>query len=46
MRLSDEQVKEFQNIYKEKFGKDISEDEAREQGSKLIDFMKFSLGMK
>ena len=34
--LSEEQIKEFQTIYKSYYGKEISHDEAYEQGSKLI----------
>ena len=34
--LSDKQIEEYQRIYKETFGKDVSKDEAREQGLSLI----------
>lgn len=34
--LSDEQITKFQTLYKKHFGKEISQKEAREQGSKLI----------
>jgi len=34
--LSDEQIKKFQIIYKKHFGKEISREEAYEQGAKLI----------
>ena len=34
--LSDEQIKKFQEIYKERFGKEISREEALEQGVKLL----------
>ena len=34
--LSEEQIKEFQRIYKNYYGKEISRDEAYEQGVKLI----------
>ncbi len=34
--LSEEQIKEFQGIYKNYYGKEISRDEAYEQGVKLI----------
>lgn len=34
--LSDKQIGEYQRIYKETFGKDISKDEATEQGLSLI----------
>jgi hypothetical protein len=36
MVLSDEQLKKFQSIYKSKFGKDISKEEAYEKGIKLF----------
>ena len=34
--LSDEQITKFQNLYKNRFGKDISREEAYEKGAKLI----------
>jgi hypothetical protein len=34
--LSEEQIKEFQTIYKNYYGKEINRDEAYEQGAKLI----------
>lgn len=34
--LSDEQIKKFQRLYKNRFGKEISREEAYEQGAKLI----------
>jgi len=34
--LSDEQIKKFQILYKKHFGKEISREEAYEQGAKLI----------
>lgn len=36
MVLDDEQLKSFQTLYKERFGKEISREEAYEQGAKLI----------
>jgi hypothetical protein len=36
MALSDENIIEFQNLYKEHFGKDISKEDAYEQGMKLL----------
>lgn len=36
MNLSDEKIIEFQNIYKEHFGKEISKKDALEQGIKLL----------
>ena len=34
--LSDEQITKFQTLYKSRFGKEISREEAYEQGAKLI----------
>ena len=34
--LSDEQIKQFQILYKNRFGKEISREEAYEKGAKLI----------
>lgn len=36
MQLSDEQVAKFQAIYKARFGKEISKQEALEKGIKLV----------
>jgi len=38
--LSKQSIFEFQQIYKKNFGVEISFDEAREQGVKLIDLFK------
>ena len=34
--LSDEQIKQFQILYKNRFGKEISREEAYEKGAKLL----------
>lgn len=34
--LSDEQIRKFQILYKKRFGKEISREEALEQGTKLF----------
>jgi hypothetical protein len=34
--LSDEQITKFQTLYKNRFGKEISREEAYEKGAKLI----------
>ncbi len=34
--LSDEQITKFQTLYKNRFGKEISRNEAYEKGAKLI----------
>lgn len=39
--LSDEQITKFQELYKNHFGKDISRNEAYEQGVKLIRLIQF-----
>ena len=36
MVLSDENIKEFQELYKEHFGIEISKEDARENGTKLL----------
>ena len=36
MLLSDEQVAEYQTLYKNRFGKEISREVAYEQGAKLL----------
>ena len=40
MLLSDEQVAEYQTLYKNRFGREISREEAYEQGAKLIRLVK------
>ena len=37
--LSDKQIEEFQKIYRERFGKDISREDAIEEGLSLIRFI-------
>ena len=34
--LSDEQIKQFQILYKKRFGKEISREEAHEKGAELV----------
>lgn len=36
MVLSDENIKEFQTLYREHFGEEISVEDARENGTKLV----------
>jgi hypothetical protein len=38
--LTDEQVTKFQSLYKKRFGKEISREDAYEQGIKLIRIVK------
>jgi hypothetical protein len=38
--LTEDQIEEFQQIYKNQFNKEISKEEALEQGTKLITLMK------
>ena len=39
MTLTDKNIKQFQAIYKEQFGTDISKAEAAEQGLKLVNLL-------
>ena len=41
--LSREAIEEFRGIYREEFGRDISDDEASEMGLWLLDFLKILL---
>lgn len=45
MALSEKDVKEFQDIYKKEFGKEISFDEAAVSGQRLVDLMKLLMDM-
>jgi hypothetical protein len=40
MALSKEAIEEYKQIYKKNFGKDISDEEAREQGENLIELFR------
>ena len=40
MRLTDEQISEFQRLYKNRFGEDVSREEAIAQGLDLISLMR------
>ncbi len=40
MLLSKESIKEFKKIYKEEFGKEISDQKAYETGDNLVNFFK------
>ena len=42
-QLSREAIDEFKAIYKDEFGKVLSDDEAREMGLRLLNFLKFLL---
>lgn len=46
MTLSDENIKKFQEIYKGRFGKDISKEDARKQGVKLLKLVSIIYGPK
>jgi hypothetical protein len=39
MVLSDDNIISFQKLYKERFGKDLSKEDAYEQGIKLLQLM-------
>jgi len=41
--LSEKDINKFQEIYKKEFGKEISKEEALEQGTRLITLMKIIL---
>ena len=41
--LSEDDINKFQEIYQKEFGKEISKEEALEQGIKLITLMKIIL---
>ncbi len=40
MTLSDEQIAKFQTLYKIRFDKEISREDVREQGMKLVNLMR------
>lgn len=42
-QLSRQAIDEFKAIYKDEFGKDLSDDEALEMGLRLLNFLKFLL---
>lgn len=41
MVLTDKNIEKFQILYKEKFGVEISKDEAQEKGRQLLQLMSF-----
>lgn len=38
--LTDKQITQFQQIYRKRFGKEISREEAQEKGIKLVNLMR------
>jgi len=46
MKLPEEAVKEFQALYKEKYNKDISYEEAEKEGSDLLTLYALAAGFK
>ena len=40
MRLTDDDIKEFQGMYKTRFGKEISKEDAHDSALKLIRYVK------
>jgi len=46
MMLSDENIRAFQVLYKEHFGKEISKEDARENGIKLLRLISIIYGPK
>ena len=45
MALSDESLEEFQRIWKQDYGKEITKEEARLYGDRLVDFFKILMDM-
>ena len=43
MQLSQKDIDEFKEIYRRQFGEDISDDEARQMGTRLLRFFKVLL---
>jgi len=41
MQISDKHLKEYKKVYKDHFGKEISDEEALEQGTRLANLMLF-----
>ena len=46
MALSKESIQEFKKIFKKKFGEDITDQEAMEHGTKLVEFVKLIYNIK
>jgi hypothetical protein len=44
--LTNEQIAEFQLIWREEFGEEISEDDAYEKGSNLVELMRLICSVK
>jgi len=42
MRLTNEEIAEFQRLYKEKFGQEISREEAVDQGIDLVNLIRLT----
>lgn len=40
MMISDKHIQKFKKLYKNRFGKELTDAEAREKGSALVRFMK------
>ena len=40
MSLSAEQIKAFQNLYREKFGEELSDADARQKGERLVQMIR------
>jgi hypothetical protein len=41
MKFTRKQIKDYQTLYNERYGVEISEEEAYEQGLKLVELVKF-----
>lgn len=41
MQLSDTAIREFQALYRARFGTELSEDDARETAERMVDLVKY-----
>ena len=44
--ISNEHIQEFKRLYKNRFGKELTDVEAREKGSALVRFLKTTIGRR
>ena len=44
MSIAEKYISQFQDIYRKKFGKEISKDQAREEAHRLVNFVRGHLG--
>lgn len=43
MQLSDQQISEFQELYRDEYGEELSQEEAREKGAYLVNLFEVLL---